>query len=110
MVVALLSGQRCQTVHALRVSGMRITNDNVHFEISKLLKTSKPGKHQGYLELKSYPVEERLCVVTCLKQYVKLTEPIRAGHDPLWLSYSTPFKHVSHDTVSHWIKNVLGKA
>ena len=85
VLVALLSGQRCQTVHALTVSGMRITTDTVHFEIAKLLKTSKPGKHQGHLEFKSYPVDERLCVV-----YVKLTEPLRAGHDPLWLSYSKP--------------------
>ena len=45
--------------------------------------------------------------MTCLRQYVKLTEPIRAGHDPLWLSYSKP---VSRDTVSRWIKNVLEKA
>ena len=48
--------------------------------------------------------------VTCLRQYVKLTEPVRAGHDPLWLSYSKPFKPVSRDTVSRWMKNVLGKA
>lgn len=30
---------RCQTIHALTVSGMRITND-VHFAIAKLLKFS----------------------------------------------------------------------
>ena len=48
--------------------------------------------------------------MTCLKQYVKLTEPIRAGHDPLWLSYNKPFKPVHRDTVSRWIKNVLEKA
>ena len=110
LLVALLSGQRCQTAHALTISGMRITKDTVHFEIAKLLKTSKPGKHQGHLELKSYPADQRLCVATCLKQYVKLTEPIRAGHDPLWLSYNKPFKPVHRDTVSRWIKNVLEKA
>ena len=40
MLVVLLSGQRCQTVHALTISGMRTTNDTVYFEITKLLKTS----------------------------------------------------------------------
>ena len=89
---------------------MRNTNDAVHFEITKLLKTSKPGKHQGHLEFRSYPVDRRLCVVTCLKQYVKLTEPVRAGHDSLWLSYSKPFKPVSRDTISRWIRNVLENA
>ena len=104
----LLSGQRCQTVHALTISGMRITSDTVHFEIARLLKTSKSGKHQVHLELKSYPVDQRQCVVTCLRQHVKLT--VRAGHDPLWLSYSKHFKPVSRDTVSRWINNVLEKA
>ena len=76
MLVTLLSGQRCQTVHALTISGMKNKNDAVHFEITQRLKTSKPGKHQGHLEFTPYPVDERLCVVTCLKQYVKLTEPV----------------------------------
>ena len=110
MLVTLLSCQRCQTVHALTISGMRITNDAVHFEIATLLKTSKPGKHQGHLDVKSFPVDQRLCVVTCLRQYVKLTEPVRAGQDPLWTTYSKPLKPVSRDTVSRWIKNVLEKA
>ncbi|KAL9976890.1 hypothetical protein ACROYT_G014231 [Oculina patagonica] len=102
--------QPCQTIHALTISGMRTTNDTVNFEITQLLKTSKPGKHQGHLELKSYPVDHRLCVVTCLKRYVELTEPVRDGHDPFWLSFTKPFKPVSRDTVSRWIRNVMEKA
>ena len=72
LLFALLSSKRCQTVHALTVSGMRITKDTVHFEIAKFLKTPKPGKHHGHLELKLYVADQRLCVGTCLKQYVKL--------------------------------------
>ena len=63
LLVALLSGQRCQTVHAPTVSGVRITKDTVHFDFAKLLKTSKPGKHQGQLEFKSSP--SRLTFVYC---------------------------------------------
>ena len=47
------------------------------FDITKLLKTSKPGKHWGRQEFIAYPEDKRLCVVTCLKQYLKLTEPLR---------------------------------
>ena len=47
MLVTLLSGQQCQTVHVLTISGMRNTNDAVHFEITKLLKTSKPGSSKA---------------------------------------------------------------
>ena len=55
----------------------------VHFAVPNFLKTSKPGKHQGHLDFKTYP-DQRLCVVTCVKQYLKLTEPVRAGPDCLW--------------------------
>ena len=34
LLVALLSGQRGQTVHALTISGMRMTKDTVHFAIA----------------------------------------------------------------------------
>ena len=42
-LVALLSRQRCQTIHALRISGMKETNGQICFDIFTLLKTSKPG-------------------------------------------------------------------
>ena len=35
---------------------------------------------------------------------------MRAGHDASWLSYCKPFKPVSRDTISRWVKNVLEKA
>ena len=110
MLVTLLSGERCQTVHALTVSGTRNSDDSVRFEITKLLKTSKFGKHQGQLEFKAYPLDKRLCVVACLKEYVKKTESVRAGHDAWWLSYCKPFKPVSRDTISRWVKNVIENA
>ena len=89
---------------------MNTTNDIARFEISKLLKTSKPDKHQGHLEFKANQLDRRLFDVSCLKQYVKLTEPVRAAHDSFWLSYNKPFKPVSRDTISRWIKHVLEKA
>ena len=45
--------------------------------------------------------------MTCLKRYVKLTEPIKADHGHLCLSYCKPFKPVNHDTVRRWIRNVF---
>ena len=70
MLVTLLSGQRCQTVHALTLSGMKQTDNHIAFELNTLLKTSRPGKHIGPLSFKSYP--KLLCVVTCLKQYLQM--------------------------------------
>ena len=103
-LVALLSGQRCQTIHALRISGMKETNGQIRFDISTLLKTSKPGKHQEPLTFKPYTYDSQLCVVKCLQQYIKQTAEVRNGADQLWLSYHNP---ASKDSVSRWIKESL---
>ena len=104
MLVTLLSGQRCQTVHALTLSCMKQTNNHIIFELNTPLKTSRP------LSFKSCPDEKLLCVVTCLKQYLQKTNQVRDGNDKLWLSFYKPHKPVTKDTIARWIKTVLGKA
>ena len=110
MLVVLLSGQRCQTVHAFTLSGMKQLDNQITFEINTLLKTSKPGKHLKPLVFKAYPVDKLLCVVTCLKQYLLKTSVVRDGNNELWLSFNKPHKPVSTDTIARWIKTVMGKA
>ena len=53
-LLAFLSGQRRQTLHALKVSCMQVSPDKCVFVFDKLLKTSKPGRHLSYLEFLSY--------------------------------------------------------
>jgi hypothetical protein len=65
MLIALLSGQRCQTIHALDMSDMQVVchaNQQYVFQINKLLKTSRPGKHFSHLTLQAYPADEQLCI------------------------------------------------
>ena len=78
-LVALLSGQRCQIIHALRISGMKETNGQIRFDISRLLKTSKPGKHQEPLTFKPYTYDSQLCVVKCLQQYINKQQKFVMG-------------------------------
>ena len=85
MLVASLSGQRCQTIHALDVNNMVLTKDRCTFYIQELLKTSRPGKNFGKLELRAYHPDKRLCVVTFLEEYVRL-----ATKSHIILSLPTP--------------------
>ena len=55
------------------------------FQMSTLLKTSNPGKHQEPLVFKAYSSDIALCVVRCFKQYLKKKEGLRNGEDQLWL-------------------------
>ena len=65
MLIALLSGQRCQTIHALDINDMQVVchpNQQYVFLINKLLKTSRSGKHFSHLTLQAYPADEQLCI------------------------------------------------
>lgn len=106
MLVASLSGQRCQTIHALDVNNMVLTKDRCTFYIQELLKTSRPGKHFGKLELRAYHPDKCLCVVTFLEEYVRRTKPLR-GSSRLFISYQKPHASVTTDTVGRWLRKVL---
>ena len=48
MLMAILSGQRCQTIHALTTKEMKVSKDTVIFIVNDLLKTTKPGKERPH--------------------------------------------------------------
>ena len=110
MLLVLLSGQRCQTIHALDVSHVTLTDENCIFYVQKLLKTSRPGKHLGRLEFRNFDEDKKLCIVTVLKEYVHRTQLTRGNFTQLLLSYCKPFKPVCTDTIARWLKKVLENA
>ena len=105
----MLSGQRCQTIHSLSNLNLLQTDNKFVFNITKLLKTSKEGEHWGRQKFIAYPEDKRLCVVTCLKQYLKLTEPLRKDSEQLLLSYQKPHKPGSSETIGRWLKSFMNK-
>ncbi|XP_022795666.1 uncharacterized protein LOC111334234 [Stylophora pistillata] len=64
MLLAILSGQRCQTIHALTTKDMKASNDRVMFIVNDLLKTTKPGKECTKVEFLSFDEDPRICVVS----------------------------------------------
>ena len=81
------------------------------FTIDKLLKTTRPGKHLGQIELLSYQPDQNLCVVKHLQAYVDQTSELREEFsDQLLLGYQKPHKPVSTNTIARWIKVVIAKA
>ena len=113
MLIALLSGQRCQTIHALDISDMEVVsqpNLQYVFQINKLLKTSRPAKHFSHLVLQAYPTDEQLCIFKTIQVYLAKTKPLRGKHTQLLISYQKPHKPVSTDTIARWLKTVLEKA
>ena len=108
-LVAILSGQRCQTILALSIEDncMSLEDDRCTFFISTLLKQSKPGTHLKPIELRAYPPDPKLCVVLCLKAYLKATDSLRPNETALFITCQKPHKAAKKDTISRWIKTVL---
>lgn len=110
MLLALTSAQRCQTLQALSLENMKLTDEQCIFYFTKLLKTSRPGKHQAPITVKSFTPNVQLCPINVLNEYVKKTKPLRGKETQLLISYQHPHKGVKTDTISRWLKAVLERS
>ena len=95
MLIRLLSGERGQTLLALRIDQMVIDGDSFTFYIFDLMKTSRPGWHKGAITLSAFPLDPNLCVIHALRHYLRLTSPLRGDVCHLLISSRKPYKAVS---------------
>lgn len=105
MLLALLSGQRVQTLKALSVENLKITDFYVEFRVDSLLKQSRPGFHLNKLVLPAYE-DRNLCIVQHLRKYIDMTKEIR-NTDSLLISYQKPHASVSCDTIARCLAKVV---
>lgn len=110
MFLALLSGQRTQTIHSLNINNLNITNDKCIFYVSQILKHSKKGRHQDPIEFLAFTDNKSLCIVDMLKEYLRKTSTIRQNEEKLLISYQSPHQSVSKDTIKRWIKTIMEMA
>lgn len=109
-LMALLSGQRGQTLHLLQASDCSVQGGQLVLRVTNLLKTSKPGQHTGEIVLPSYP-ESSLCVVTVYTEYVKRTKTLRTvPPSRLFIASMKPHRPISRDTLSNWVKRAMRNA
>jgi len=109
-LLALLSGQRCQTLQFLNLNCMLRQEDRYTFYIASLLKTTRPAFHQMPLEFLAYPHNQKLCVVRNLDEYITRTQGLRNGCFQLLISPSKPYKGVKSSTIGRWLRKVLADA
>ena len=104
MLLALLSAQRCQSIHKLRVDQMKMNGNSVTFDIDDLIKTSPPGKEVQQIDLREYPPDRRLRIKLILKTYSERTKKVRDGErKPVIFRLCKTHNDVSNDTISIWI-------
>ena len=108
MLLCLLTGQRCQTVHSFDIRYIQQLPDKFRIAVRELLKHTKPGKHQEPFSFTAFSLDKRLCIVEYLSAYISKTEKLRGTNNTrLLISYIKLHKPVSKSTVARWIKSVL---
>ena len=112
MLIALLSGQRCQTIQALQITpdAMQLTDSKCTFHVNSLLKHSRRGTHQAPIELHSFKTKESLCVVRVLQEYLNRTRKLRGDCPNLFVTLLAPHTAAVTDTISRWLKETLARA
>lgn len=110
MLIALVSAQRSQTIHKLSLNNLSYTGSTAKFQITGLIKQSRPGSSGLTVTLPAYPVDRRLCVFTYLKHYINKTRKLRGEEGQLFISFQRPYGPVSKDSISRWINIVMKSA
>ena len=109
-LLAILSGRRCQTIHAIDLRNISLVDNTASIAINEVVKTTKPGKQEGNIVIPSFEENKKLCAVTLLRHYLRQTEKIRGSQNKLFLSTLKPYNAASKDTISRWIKETLSEA
>ena len=74
------------------------------------MKTSNKKFNIGEIKFPRYQENDKICVFTCMKEYSKLTANLRGNVTHLFITTTKPYKIVSQDTLSGWIKTTLQSA
>jgi len=107
MLIALVTGQRCQTLSYLDISEshMKQFHNYYSFSLSGLIKQDKPGNVFGNIRLFKY-CNDNICVYRTLERYMEITKHLRKS-SRLFVSYIKPHNEVSCATIGRWLKTCL---
>ncbi|KAJ8034661.1 hypothetical protein HOLleu_21590 [Holothuria leucospilota] len=86
---------------------MERTPEQFIFYVNEKLKQSRPGKMGVKLSFPKYAKDELICVYSAIDTYLGITRPFRTDNK-FFISYLKPHKAVTKETISRWIKLVLG--
>jgi len=112
-LLLLVSAHRVQSVHLIKLSDIVFTESGCMIVWSEKLKHTTAKKPNLGRKLKIDRFNDaKLCVVSCLEQYIKRTAELRCGKNTgkLILCYQKPYGAASKDTITRWLKKLLCEA
>ena len=109
-LLALSTAHRAQTLAAIKISNIHITNSGLIIKVSDVIKTSGPGRNQPSFIIPRFVDDPRLCAVSVILKYIDTTKVLRGSSDKLFIGVKKPHKAIGSQTVSRWVKSMLEKS
>ena len=107
MLLALTSGQRCQTLAALNISNMRKTEQYYLFGLEERAKQNRPGNILSCFCVRKYD-HANLCPYLMLQHYLERISILHGTTTTkLFISYVKLHHAVGTHTIGHRIKQLL---
>lgn len=107
MLLALTTGFRSQTLAAIKISMIKESSRGIELVIDDNTKTSRPGFNHQSAFLPFFEQRPKVCVARTVLNYIESTKKYRENTDYLLISYKSPFKKASSQTISRWLKSTL---
>lgn len=110
-LLALVTAHRVQTLALIKIPNIEVHDSYITIKIPDLVKTSRPNSFQPILKLPFYNEKQCICPAKCLLDYINKTSSLRDSKNIfLFISYKKPYKKLTSQTLSHWIKDTLNKS
>ena len=105
-LLALTSSARAHELIKLDLDFVSIKSDSWEFSLTEHTKVSRPGHPARKIYLPAFPDNPKICVVKTLQEYRSRTETRRQS-SRLLISFVRPFKPISSQTMSRWLRKTM---
>lgn len=111
VLLMILGAKRKQTLLTINIDNITFSGNQLIILPNSVQKHNKPGRHIEAITYNQYVENQKLCIVNCMGIYLqKRKHLVPVDVKPLFITYGTPHKPASSDTLSRWVKADLKSA
>ena len=111
MLLMILGARRKQSLLTILIDNIKITDTELILLPNDLQKHTRPGRTIEPIVYRRFSSNEKLCVVHCMTVYLSKRKLLVSSEiKQLFVTYGTPHRPATNDTISRWIKNELKSA
>ena len=107
-LIAILYGQRPKEILGLiDLRNLSFEENFLVIRIGDTMKTWNKKFHIDEIKFSQYWKSDKICVFTCIKEYLKLPANLTGNITRLFITTTKSYKIASQDTLARWTKTTL---